>query len=837
MKIISCHIENFGKLVNKDYAFDKRLTVFEEENGAGKTTLAAFIKAMFYGMASYKSSTKNFCDRQRYYPFGGGKFGGNLTFEKGGDIYRIERFFDKKSDSKDELAVYKNNTPIKCSESFGEEVFGLDEDSFTRTAFITADDIDGGANSDIGEKITGRVFRADGAGLEEALSALEKKRKTLKAARGNGGEIDRKKEERRSLADEIAGLEDIDIALGAKYHDRKKIADEIAELEKRLEKLNEDKITAQKWETYDGYISELDLKKGELAEISSRYKKGLPTYEEIREAEEKYSVFGKNSGALENTQFLKEDRLKELEIKFSDGVPSDEDFEKRAAFLDNAYKLSAEAEQISKISDSKKAERLDDIFRHGLPDEGGLEKAKAASERYSDNDKKLKSPALAQAAQSKNNKPFIIGAGVSAFLIIAGIALIFFILIAGIALLAAGVLGLALCGILIALRKNTNPVQINTDIVQALSADEGILRSYLAPYGYYSDSVISSFTQFLTDLEEYKTLLKEREEKKGTTESKIKQAKEAEEEVFAFLKSYGYTGENARASLDELRGETSEYKLLLSQRESAQENAKKYTFENKEILENITALLNKFGLEFSGAEGLRAISDDIKNAERLEKEVKEKEQKAQSYREENGLSERVAENSEDLSEARESLAEKRKALGLLDSQISDCEAALELLPEKRAKKEEVERVIERDIRTVRILSAAEELLSAAHAKLCDRYVAPVKDSFLKYSDGIQKALGEKLVMTADFEVSFEFAGEIKSRRHLSSGQRAVCGLCLRLALIDNIFKDEKPFVIMDDPFSGLDKENMQKTAKAVKELCGNVQIIYFCCHESRSIQR
>lgn len=836
MKLISCHIENYGKLKNRDYTFDKKLTVFTEENGAGKTTLASFIKAMLYGLSSFTSATKKFCDRQRYYPFGGGKFGGNLTFEKGGDIYRIERFFDKKSDTKDELAIYKNNAPIKCSGVFGEEIFGLGEDSFTRTAFITAEDIDGGANSDIGEKITGRVLEADGAGLEEALSALEKKRKSLKAGRGNGGEIDRKKEEKRALADEIAGLEDIDSALTAKYRDRNRLAGEIGELEVRLEKLNEDKIISEKWAVYDGYISELGAKREELLKISSRYKNGLPAFEEIKDAEERYAVFSKNSGALESTQFLKEDRIKELEEKFSAGVPEEEDFEKCSKLLESVSKLTAEAGQISSTTDSRKAKDLDDIFRHGLPEERGLENAKAVAERYRANDLKLKTPALAQTAPQKKNTPVFIVAGVSALLLVAGIALIFFNLIAGIIALSAGALGLVFSVVLLMLRKNNgNSVQINTDVVQALSADEQILRSYLAPYGYYSDSVISSFTQFLADINEYKALLSEREENKKISVGKFAQAREAEEEVVAFLKKYGYSGENARTGLNEMQKDASEYKLLLSQRESAEESRKKFTAQNKEIFESITSFLKKYGLEFSGAEGLRAIAYDIKNYERLEREVKEKEQRAESYKEENALFERVVENNGDLSDARESLAEKRRALGLLDSQIGECEAALELLPEKRAKKEQVERIIERDTRTVKILSAAEELLSTAHQKLCDRYIAPVKESFLKYSDGILKALGEKMVMTADFEVSFEFGGEIKSRKHLSAGQRAVCGLCLRLALLENIFKGEKPFVIMDDPFISLDEENMQKTAKAVKEFCNGVQIIYFCCHESRSI--
>ncbi|MCH5148126.1 MAG: AAA family ATPase [Clostridiales bacterium] len=836
MKLLSCHIENFGKLSNRDYTFDKNLTVFAEENGAGKTTLAAFIKAMFYGLSSFTAATKKFSDRQRYYPFGGGKFGGNITFEKGGDTYRIERFFDKKSDTKDEFTVYKNSAPLKCSQNFGEELFGLDEDSFTRTAFITASDIDGGANSDIGEKITGRVFSADGAGLKEAIDALDAKRKRLKAARGNGGEIDRKKEERRNLLYEIAGLEDTDIALTAKYHDRKKLAGEIAELEKRLEKLNEDKILAQKWATYDGSIAELNSKKKELEEITSRYKNGLPAADEIKTAEERYAIFGKNSGALENVRFLNDDRLKELEEKFSFGMPDEADFEKCTSLLDSVSKLSAEAEQISGSADSPKAKNLDDVFRHGLPDEKELENAKAVAERYGENDKKLKTSAVAPTAPKKNITPLIVGSGVSALILIAGIALLFFVQIAGIIALVLGALGLVFSGVLLLLRKSgVSSVQINTDIMQALSSDEQLLRGYLAPYGYYSDSVISSFTQFLSDLEEYKTLLKEREEKSELANSKSRQAETEEEEALAILEKYGYLGENARASLNEMRDDTAEYKLLLSQRESTEENRQKYELENKEILESITKLLNRYGLEFSGAEGLRAISDDIKNYGRLEREVREKEQKTQSYKEENGLFERAVESAEDLSEVRTLLAEKRKALGLLDSQITDDEAALESLPEKRVKKEQLDGQIKKDEVAVKILSAAKDLLSSAHQKLCDKYIAPVKDSFLKYSDAILKALGEKLVMTADFEVSFEFSGEIKSRKHLSAGQLAVCGLCLRLALLDNIFKDEKPFVIMDDPFINLDKDNMQNTAKAVKELTGSVQIIYFCCHESRKI--
>ena len=90
MKLISCHIENFGQLQNKDYAFNDNLTCIYENNGAGKTTLAAFIKAMFYGLESTKKTDKNFGDRLHYYPFSNGKFGGYLILNAFDKEYRIE---------------------------------------------------------------------------------------------------------------------------------------------------------------------------------------------------------------------------------------------------------------------------------------------------------------------------------------------------------------------------------------------------------------------------------------------------------------------------------------------------------------------------------------------------------------------------------------------------------------------------------------------------------------------------------------------------------------------------------------------------------------------------
>ena len=97
-------------------------------------------------------------------------------------------------------------------------------------------------------------------------------------------------------------------------------------------------------------------------------------------------------------------------------------------------------------------------------------------------------------------------------------------------------------------------------------------------------------------------------------------------------------------------------------------------------------------------------------------------------------------------------------------------------------------------------------------------------------------MDEKVSMDSDYCVTFERGGENRSDKHLSAGERTLCALCVRLALIDNMYKTEQPFIIMDDPFVHLDKTHIERTAKLLQDLAGERQILYFCCHESRSMQ-
>ena len=50
-----------------------------------------------------------------------------------------------------------------------------------------------------------------------------------------------------------------------------------------------------------------------------------------------------------------------------------------------------------------------------------------------------------------------------------------------------------------------------------------------------------------------------------------------------------------------------------------------------------------------------------------------------------------------------------------------------------------------------------------------------------------------------------------------------------------LFEDEKPFIILDDPFINMDENNIGGALKLLDELQKEYQIIYLICHNSRSL--
>ncbi len=199
MKILSCYITGFGRFRNQAFDFTQNPTVVKADNGWGKTTLANFLAAMLYGLDASRNRAISENLRQKYEPWQGGGFGGSLTFEVRGEKYRIERTFGK-TPSGDTAKIYDKNNMLfygfgERAETLGLALFGVDAESFKKTAYIPQGETD----SDVPDGLKGRLISLLSAGnepktcggaiarLDEAERALRAKRKP---AKGKLDEID-----------------------------------------------------------------------------------------------------------------------------------------------------------------------------------------------------------------------------------------------------------------------------------------------------------------------------------------------------------------------------------------------------------------------------------------------------------------------------------------------------------------------------------------------------------------------------------------------------------------------------------------------------------------------
>lgn len=254
MKITSVYIENFGVLHKMSLYMEEEVTVIVEKNGFGKSTLVAFITAMFYGLPSKGRQRPEDSKRHKYMPWHSGVFGGNLCFELDGNYYRIERTFGEKK-SQDKFAVYEERTGNQIerfSEHLGEELFGIDEESFYSAICIAQNGTkvsltDGILTALISGKTSDIQDDADAYSM--AVKRLQQEIKRYKKT-GQRGSIDQKKNrilqlqmQLKQMEEQVDAIEQDNMKLKTLEQEIRIYKKQVAKpIEKEHESINEDRM-------------------------------------------------------------------------------------------------------------------------------------------------------------------------------------------------------------------------------------------------------------------------------------------------------------------------------------------------------------------------------------------------------------------------------------------------------------------------------------------------------------------------------------------------------------------------------------------------------------------
>lgn len=731
MRLLSCTIEHFGALSESNYAFREGLNVFLQDNGKGKTTLCAFLKAMLYGLPSVRADSFN--ARSHYYPFAGGKYGGSLTLEKDGKIYRIERFFDKKSEKKDECKVYCNDRLIE-SQNIGQELFGLNEESFERTVLFTSEDTEGRTDEEIVLKLNRVVQNTDGEALEKAKFLLSKAKKVYRADRGNNDEISHTKEALARYDALLSEAEQTKASLQEAQARYRELEKNIPVLEDADSDLQKRKVACERYTYYKAAADECAKVQEEKSKLYYRYPKGLPTEEELKQIAliERETIF--YQGKQEELEFSHEEEWRKLDERYGRNEPTEEVLntvrEQRDELMVLERKLSAYAD-------------------------GHYEEKPTKFSRI----------------------PY---------------------LLLCIAVIVALAVGVALWQF-----------------------------SYFdyAKYTFIGGIVLLALDGFFYLLRAIRWVSENQNKRRESREDVIHQAKKIRSSLVEFFAEYGLQGD-VKNLPDVMTGDLVTFHALSAEKADKERRKRDFALLQQKNDDKLFFIRQKYNLNDESYETLSALKakDDA-----LSESLQTLGERMEKYR-----MEPVSYSEEEETTLKELLKNSRKEFIELKTQIEQMEHVAEKVERYRSQRALAAEHLADIERRERLLLKTMELLSRAGDNLRSRYVSPVKMTFRAYAERLKKISDTQLSLDENFAVSFEKNGEKHTEEYLSSGEKAIAFLCMRLSLLDGMYEGETPFLLFDDAFALLDQGALEKVETLLKDLGKDRQILYFTCHPSRS---
>lgn len=149
------------------------------------------------------------------------------------------------------------------------------------------------------------------------------------------------------------------------------------------------------------------------------------------------------------------------------------------------------------------------------------------------------------------------------------------------------------------------------------------------------------------------------------------------------------------------------------------------------------------------------------------------------------------------------------------------------------KLEELNLTLAKQQEEMEILKITSNYLQKSDENLKIKYKAPLQNALNKY---LGTVLEDKINADMDIDFNLSIMGDTLSVQpeYFSKGYRNIFDICKRFALIEVLFVKEKPFLILDDPFSNLDQEKITKSLEILNRFSKDYQVIYFTCHESRA---
>lgn len=883
MRLLSCHIENFGKLHEFDMDFDNGLNVICEDNGWGKSSLAAFLKVMFYGFAGDAKRSISDNERKRFKPWQGGTYGGRIVFEKNGKTYLLTRIFgEKELEDSFELRDYETNLISKdFSTKIGEELFGINRESFMRSVFIGQNDSVTSSTDDIASKVGKLVDDSDDlSNYDNAVKTLTEKLNALTPRRATGS-ISRRKDEITKYERKVkegegirGSIEEQEKKLEMARGTLKQLLRTREENSKLQKQLSEEKAKEAVFSERERLRAAVAAKDTELNNNRKNFKDEVPPMDEINSILPVTHALKSKGTELASYTLTGEEknRLSYYEKIFESGIPGKEQTD---AISEKCSEL-IKTEQLS-ASEGLTGEEEEVLEKTAYLFPKRDEEIKAAGRLWNErNENVAELKALCTGIKDQDEK--VVRASKGKFLPMAVLAVGAILLVAGLIMLitgsgaegsstakivltCAGVVAV-IAGLMLYIsnrnelkklaKESTDLRQKRSDLELKIKDTQVSVEEYLDRFGieFNPEHVQDDLMTVSGRYAEINALRskKEKAASSGTAERK----EELKTEILSFLDTYTVTdmlsstpiesinGDFLKGKLHDLEGACGKYRTLSEKEQLYDRTVGEYTHLRQQVEEFFKKY--GFGMEEKPDEQLlliRDMADDyydaVKNLKEAQKTLAEFEElKKEELKEAPGEhavslkdAEREAEKiNASIDNAKQNILAYESRLDGLRESLDEWEELGDTLKELKLEQEEEKKLY-------KYTSTAKDALVKAKETMTSRYVKPLLESLKTYYKTITGLNPEVLHMDANTNITIDEAGLQRDAELFSTGYRDLFGIALRVAFADAMYTEEIPFLIMDDPFVNLDDSKLKNVREFLKVLAEKYQILYFTCSNSR----
>ena len=771
MKLLNCYIQNFGKLQNFKYEFHSGINTIKQDNGFGKTTFASFIKAMFYGLDTQANARIEKSDRKRYIPWQGGIYGGNIEFEINEKRYRIERTFGKKA-TEDTFKLYNLETNLESkdyTENIGEEIFKINKSAYERSTYIPQGQIQIEMEDSISAKLS-NVLESDND-INTSEEALKKISESKKLYKKDRGQGGLIDEKKSKLFE-----------LQRKFENSKSDSEILENRRKQLEsKINQIK---------------------ELENIREKEQKLLSQKIEQDRTKAKKQVYDNITNSFNQTM----EEYNKLDNFFEKGIPT-EDFIKNLESQNHEIektKIEMEGYRISE-TDKEELEYLQNKFKKGNISTEEIDQKIVEYSQIQEIETKIQEEKNLQEEKEKElntlkttKKKNIIILVISIILAVAGaiITILNIQKIAGIISFICGIVLFIYC--LVCKNKRKKLTLLNKEIekikenLQQLSNNKNTLNSQIDEFiKLYSvnknANPIIDLTNIKTEYSKYRELQNAKISNEMSLQKSALKKENLKREIEANLSNYFDSfNRNYTELIQDLKMSINQFKAVKEQLQNVKNEKEKYEKENDvNLFENIEEINNS--------------EDEIK-------------QKIANYNKE--IDKKVDEKNQ-IKNQIEVLENKIDDNEYIESDISSLKEEIETLEEK-----------------YKILKITEELLKQSKETFSSSYLKNMVIGFNRYLS-IINSKDIKTAVDTNLNVKIEVNGSQKEIKMFSAGYKDLIYICMRFSLVDALFNQETPFVVLDDPFVNLDESKTSKALEIMNEFAKKYQVIYFSCNSSR----